>query len=122
MEPAPRVNPVAADVQERSIATLEMLLADGADVNARITDVKSLTARMGRGSSLPQRGGQSALFGAVQWGWPRVAQYLIGHGAKVDIKDDGGVSPLDVASGRGGSDDNRPSGEVAKILQTAIGK
>jgi hypothetical protein len=49
-----------------------MLLAAGADVNARITDVKSLTARMGRGSSLPQRGGQSALFGAVQWGWPRV--------------------------------------------------
>jgi ankyrin repeat protein len=122
MEPAPRFNPDAADVQDRSIATLEMLLAAGADVNARITDVKSLTARMGRGSSLPQRGGESALFGAVQWGWPRVAQYLIGHGAKVDIKDDGGVSPLDVAMGQAKTDDNRPSGEVAKILQTAMGK
>ena len=99
-----------------------MLLAAGADVNARITDVKSMTARMGRGSSLPERGGQSALFGAVQWAWPRVVQYLIGHGAKVDIKDDLGVSPLDVASGRAGSDDNHPSDEVAKILQTAIGR
>ena len=122
MEPAPRFNPDAADVQDRSIATLEMLLAAGADVNARITDVKSLTARMGRGSSLPTRGGQSALFGAVQWAWPRVAGYLIGHGAKADIVDDLGVSPLDVASGRAKSDDNRPSPEVAKIIQTAVGR
>jgi ankyrin repeat protein len=122
MEPDPRFNPDAADVQDRSIATLEMLLAAHADVNARITDVKSLTARMGRGSSLPTRGGQSALFGAVQWGWPRVVQYLIAHGAKVDIKDDLGVSPLDVASGRAKSDDNHPSPEVAKMLQTAIGR
>jgi ankyrin repeat protein len=58
----------------------------------------------------------------VQWGWPRVVQYLIAHGAKVDIKDDLGVSPLDVASGRAKSDDNRPSPEVAKMLQTASAK
>ena len=120
MEPAPRFNPDAADVQDRSIATLELLLAKGADVNARITDVKSTTARMGRGSTLPERGGQSAVFGAVQWAWPRVVQYLIAHGAKVDIKDDAGLSPLDAASGKG--TDNRPSAEVAKILQASIGK
>jgi ankyrin repeat protein len=122
MEPSPRFNPDAADVQDRSIATLEMLVAAGADVNARITDVKSTTARMGRGSSLPERGGQSALFGAVQWGWPRVVQYLIAHGAKADAVDDRGVSPLDAASGKAGSDDNHPSNEVAKILQPAVGR
>src|SRR5215831_12627030 len=44
----PRFNPSANDVQDRSIATLEILLAAGADVNARITDVKSRTARWGR--------------------------------------------------------------------------
>ena len=121
MEPAPRFNPDAADAQDRSIATLEMLMAAGADVNARITDVKSTTARMGRGSTLPERGGQSALFGAVQWAWPRVVQYLIDHGANVDIKDDRRVSPLDAASGKR-QRDNRPSAEVAKILQTSIGK
>ena len=75
---------------------------------------------MGRGSTLPERGGQSALFGAVQWAWPRVVQYLIAHGAKVDIKDDAGLSPLDAASGKG--TDNRPSDEVAKILQAAISR
>jgi ankyrin repeat protein len=121
MEFSPRFNPKASDAQDRSIATLEILLAAGADVNTRITDVTSKTARMGRGSTLPERGGQSALFGAVQWGWPRVAQYLIDHGAEVAVKDDRGVSPLDAASGRAGSADNHPSAEVAKILQTAIG-
>lgn len=122
MEPAPRFNPSAPDAQERSIATLEILSAAGADVNARITDVKSKTARMGRGSTLQERGGQSALFGAVQWGWPRVVQYLIGRGAEVAIKDDLGVSPLDAALGRAGSADNQPSPEVAKIIQTAISR
>src|SRR5882724_3735307 len=77
MEPSPRFNPSATDAQDRSIATLEILSAAGADVNARITDVKSRTARWGRGSLL---------------------------------------------LGRAGSSDNRPSPEVAKILQTAIGQ
>src|SRR5436190_71246 len=68
MEPSPRFNPSANDAQDRSIATLEILSAAGADagVNARITDITSKTARMGRGSTLPEQGGQSALFGAVQ--------------------------------------------------------
>jgi ankyrin repeat protein len=122
MEPSPRFNPDAADVQERSTATLEMLLAKGADVNARITDVKSRTARWGRGNTLPERGGQSALFGAVQYAWPKVVQYLIAHGAKVDVKDDLGVSPLDAATGKAKTEDNRPSDAVAKLLQASIGK
>ena len=89
-------------------------------MNGRITDITSKTARMGRGSLISERGGQSALFGAVQWAWPRVVQYLIDHGAEVAIVDDRRVSPLDAALGRAGSSDNRPSPEVAKILQTAL--
>jgi hypothetical protein len=91
-------------------------------VNARITDVTSRTGRWGRGSNVSERGGQSALFGAVQWGWPRVVQYLIDHGAEVAIVDDRHVSPLDAALGRAGSADNHPSAAVAKILQTALGQ
>lgn len=120
--PSPRFNPSAPDAQDRSIATLEILLGAGSDVNARITDVTSRTARWGRGTLVSERGGQSALFGAVQWAWPRVTQYLIDHGAEVAIKDDRGVAPLDAALGRAGSADNRPSPAVAKILQTAIGQ
>jgi len=118
----PRFDPSANDTQDRSIATLEILLAAGADVNARITDVTSRTARWGRGTLISERGGQSALFGAVQWGWPRVTQYLVDHHADVAIMDDRHVSPLDAALGKAGSSDNHPSPEVAKILQTAIGQ
>jgi hypothetical protein len=118
---SPRFDPTAKDAQDRAIATLEILSAAGADVgvNARMT-VKDRTARMGRGGTLPERDGQSAIFGAVQWGWPRVVKYLIDHGAEVAVTDDLHVSPLDAASGRAGSADNHPSPEVAKILQTAI--
>jgi hypothetical protein len=56
----PRFNPNANDAQDRSIATLEILSASGADVNARITDVASRTD--GAGSTLPERGGQTASY------------------------------------------------------------
>jgi ankyrin repeat protein len=119
---SPRFNPDAPDAQDRSIATLELLVKAGVDVNARITDVTSKTARWGRGTFISERGGQSAIYGAVQWGWPRVTQYLIDHGGKTDIKDDHGVSPLDAATGKAGSADNHPSPEVAKIIQAAISR
>ncbi len=118
MELSPRFNP-DGDTEDRAIATLEVLLAEGADINARITDVTGRTAKIGRSTTLPERGGQSALYGAVQWGWPRAVQFLIEHGANVDITDDLGVSPLDAATG-GGSADNRPSEEIAALLQAAI--
>ena len=51
-----------------------------------------------------------------------MVQYLIDHGAEVAVVDDSKVSPLDAALGRAGSPDNKPSPEVAKILQTAIGQ
>src|SRR5258708_15252014 len=120
---SPPFDPTAKDAQDRAIATLELLSAAGADVdvNTRL-DVKNTTARMGRGGKLPERDGQTPIFGPVQWGWPRVAQYLIDHGAQVAVLDDRRVSPLDAALGRAGSADNHPSPEVAKILQTAIGQ
>jgi len=118
MEPNPRFNP-GGDAEDRAIATFELLLAAGADVNARITDVQGRTAKIGRSTTLPERGGQTALFGAVQWAWPRVVEYLIEHGAEVDVVDDLGVSPLDAALGRAGSADNRPSDEVAEVLERA---
>jgi len=122
-QPSPRFDPSAKDAQDRSIATLEILMAvGGVDVNARMTDVTSRTGRWGRGSTIGERGGQSALYGAVQWAWPRVVQYLIDHGAEVAIKDDRGVSPLDAATGKAGSPDNKANPEVAKILKAAIGQ
>src|SRR5690606_16181266 len=44
-----RVN-LTGDVESRVIATLEALLAAGANVNARVTDIESRTARIARPS------------------------------------------------------------------------
>jgi len=36
------------------------------------------------------------------WGWNDVVQYLFDHGAKLDVKDSGGMSPIDAAMGKAG--------------------
>src|SRR6478736_8000661 len=46
--------------------------------------------------------GQSALHGAAQLGWTQVVRYLGGRGAKLDVKDGRGATPLDIAMGRAG--------------------
>jgi len=111
----------SGDVETRAIATLEVLLAAGADVNARVTDIQSRTARIARPSTMTEREGQTALYGAVKWARTRVAAYLIEHGADVDIVDALGHSPLDAALGRTGGRDNTVSEEMAELLRNASG-
>ena len=78
--PGPPENVVAL-----SLETMEILRQAGADVNARITDVTSLTARIARTNSLTGRQGQTTLFFAAETGRTEVVRYLLGHGARVDI-------------------------------------
>ncbi|HET9830386.1 MAG TPA: ankyrin repeat domain-containing protein [Vicinamibacterales bacterium] len=86
------------NVAALSLGTMEILRKAGADVNARITDITSLTARIARTNTLTGRQGQTALFLAAELGRADVVAYLVDHGAKVDIKDEMGRTPLDVAS------------------------
>jgi ankyrin repeat protein len=113
---------VDGDVQARAIATLELLLAAGADVNARVTDIESRTARIARISSMTERQGQTALFGAVKFGWARVVELLLAHGADVNVVDALGKTPLDAAQGRIGGRDNTVSAEIAELLKAAGSK
>jgi ankyrin repeat protein len=108
------------DIQLRIIATLEVLLAAGADINARVADIEGRSARIARISTMTEREQQTALFGAVKFGWARVVEYLIDHGAAVDIVDALGKSPLDAALGDIGGRDNTVSEEVAEILRQAL--
>jgi ankyrin repeat protein len=108
------------EAQEPAIRTLEFLLAAGAEVNARIEDVSGQTARIARPSTLSERGGQTALYGAIKFAWVDVVKWLIDHGAEVDIQDDMGVTPLDAAEGRIGGRDNIVSEEVAELLKNAL--
>jgi ankyrin repeat protein len=108
------------DVEARAIQTLGMLLEAGADINARVADIHSRTARIARTSTMTEREGQTALYGAIKFAWTRVVEYLIAEGAEVDIVDSLGKTPIDAAMGRIGGRDNTVSEEIAEILRNAF--
>jgi ankyrin repeat protein len=72
------------DVQQRSLASLALLLAGGGEINA--TEAR----------------GQTPLHGAAFWGWNDVVQFLVDHGANVNATDRQGKTPIDSAMGRAG--------------------
>ncbi|MGH8149330.1 MAG: ankyrin repeat domain-containing protein [Steroidobacteraceae bacterium] len=113
----------SGDVQSRAIGTIALLMRAGADINAQVTDTTSYTARVLRGGTLTNRQGQTALYGAIQWGWPKVVRYLIDHGAVVDMKDDRGRSPLEAATkGVGLKGFHENESIVALLTQAGIGR
>jgi ankyrin repeat protein len=69
------------DVVERSIEMMTILLAAGANVNARVADTTSLTARIARPSTMTNREGQTALYFAAEMGRVPVLKFLLAHGA-----------------------------------------
>jgi ankyrin repeat protein len=103
------------DVEEKSIAALTVLLDGGADINERTAGA----ARGGRGP------GQTALFGAAFWGWNDVAKFLVEHGAKIDVADAEGRTPVDAALGKAGGHERGSSVKVfddtAELLRTLCG-
>jgi len=107
------------DMQGRALATLEVLVKAGADVNARILDTQSHTARIARPSSMTDRQGQTALYGPINWGWTRVAQFLIEHGARVDVADAKGLTPLDALKGDVAGRDKKSVEEIAALIKGA---
>lgn len=84
-----RGNYRAVDVQDRAIASFDLMLRHGANVNERAGQQQ-----------------QSPLHGAALWGWPKVAAFLIEKGADVNLPDSRGLTALDYAQGRGGSTGN----------------
>ncbi len=78
--------------QDQVIASIQLFLNAGVDVNAADNQ------------------GDTALHGAAQKGWDQVVQFLVDHGAKMDVKDKKGRTPLDAAMGlmgNGGFDGSR---------------
>src|ERR1700733_14089147 len=71
-----------SDIQERSIASLDLLLAHGGELNGRAG-----------------RQEQSPLDGAAFWGWNKVVEHLLSKGADINIKDARGYTPVDYAMG-----------------------
>src|SRR5690606_20489000 len=65
------------EIEAKVVASLEILLAAGADINAEVTDITSRTARIARPSGLTDRLGQTALHSAASRGWASVTEYLL---------------------------------------------
>lgn len=107
------------DVQARALDTIAMLVQAGADVNARVTDTSSRTARIARPSTMTNRQGQTVIYGPISWGWARVVRYLLEHGASVTVADAAGKTPLDAIKGDAGGRDFKPVEEIAAMIRNA---
>ena len=108
---------LSGDVQAKSIATVGLLIKAGADVNARVSDTTGRTARIARPSSMTSREGQTALYGAINWGWAKVVAYLLEQGARTDIADRAGKTPLDAVAGNAGGRDHKNAEDVAALIR-----
>jgi cytohesin len=102
-----------ADVQQASIAALTVLIDAGADVNAQAPVVTGPGGRSGG-----RRTGQTALHGAVGWGWNDVVRFLVDQGARIDLADASGSTPYDAVGGggRGRGDGDASRSETAALL------
>src|SRR5512138_2149077 len=106
-----------ANVVALSLKTMEILRQAGADVNARITDVTSLTARIARTNTLTDRQGQTTLFFAAESGRVEVVKYLLEHGASVDVRDEMGRTPADMLKVTAGNGGETRASEILGLLQ-----
>jgi ankyrin repeat protein len=95
--------------QAQAIEAIQLCLDAGVDINA-----------------VDERG-QTALHGAALQGYDDVVRFLAAHGAKLDIKDARGFTPLDVAKGLAGGVgfDGRasnPHDSTAKVIEELLNK
>jgi ankyrin repeat protein len=109
--------------QAQAIELIDMFLAGGADINAKITDDSSRTANVGRQpNAVTERKGQTALFGAAKNGWADVVEHLLAKGADPKVSDALGRTPVDAALGRITGRGNVVSEDIAATLRAARGE
>jgi hypothetical protein len=100
-------------------AIMDMLLAHGADVNARVTDTKTYSLRISRAPSATE--GMTALHVAAQRGTVDVVRYLLEKGARTDLVDSNGRKPIDLAAAGGAQPGTAPAPPTAAGNTAAAG-
>ncbi len=112
-----------AQAEARAIELVDLFLAAGADINAKVTDDSSRTANVGRQpNAVTERKGQTALFGAAKNGWANVVDHLLAKGADPNVTDALGRTPVDAALGHITGRGNVVSEELAARLRLARGE
>ena len=85
------------DVQARVIETMDLLIDAGANINARVTDSHTHTAKLVAYIQGRDHEGQTALFSAAEAGWDKVVKHLLDRGADATVRDATAKTALDYA-------------------------
>jgi uncharacterized protein len=85
------------DPQARAIKSIDLLLDAGADVNARVTDSRTHTAKIMAYVQGRDQEGRTALFAAAEAGNDKVVKHLLDRGADPTVRDAAGKTALDAA-------------------------
>jgi ankyrin repeat protein len=85
------------DVQARVIDTIDLLLDAGANINARIADSHTRTAKLVAYIAGRDHEGKTALFSAAEAGWDKVVKHLLDRGADPTVRDASNKTALDYA-------------------------
>jgi uncharacterized protein len=89
-----------------NMEVMELLLQNGADVNAQVTGTKTYSMRISRAPSTNE--GRTALHIAAMEGKTDLVRYLLSKGASKEIQDAGGQKPIDMVT---------KSDEIRALLQ-----
>jgi uncharacterized protein len=114
------------DMQTRAIKVMGLLLQHGANINARVTDSRTRTAKMTAYIAGRDHEGKTALFSAAEAGWDKVVQYLLDRGADPSVRDAAGKTALDFArtpppAGPGGAQrDGGPAAAASRATTIVI--
>ncbi len=107
--------------QEKVIPVLEVLLAAGADIDAKVIDTTSHNAVIARMSTMTAREGHNVLFAAAMQNWNDVVKYLVAQGADLALLDANGKSLLDAVKGQAGGRADRPvSQETIALVESLL--
>lgn len=97
IDPVGGTTPPPGDIQLHAIEVIDLLLAGGANINARVTDNHTRTARLTAYVYNRENEGKTALFAAAEFGWDKVVRHLLARGADPTVRDATGKTALDYA-------------------------